>query len=1173
MKTSIHSPRQLIFRMKPQAHIVAMAIAIYSGNILAQTVSFPSVPLTVATAVPANLLYIHDDSNSMYWSFMPDEIHRYSMSTPKKSAVPYQLYMSSEFNKTYYDPVFKYAPPPAPPGVSVYDADGRLVTDGTLGNAKYTNAWFNGYDLATRNQSGNYVSDGTGTITRRFNLATNYTPTDHWSVIFNNSAYNGKIKGKVSEDVFTEFLPDAPTGQASYYVCPSNAWKNYPTPTTISTNYSANLCTQRFLTTDEEKQNFANWYSYYRTRNYASMAGIGRAFEKLDPSVRVGWGLINKKNSVTIDGKSVNTVIQGVRTFDQTRKKQFLEWLYKIQPAAMNRSPVFISSLSSAEKDAGGTPLRRALDNAGRYFDRRDTPNALGPWANNPASPGTAATEKAAACRKSFTILMTDGYWNSDGAATTGIVNVNVDAKSGRSPFQDSYSNTLADIAWYYWDKKLVPDTIANKVPKTPAPEALGAVPPRYRDSAEYPHMTTFTIGLGVAGNIDKDRAFKAIHDSSVGTITWPNPVNDNNTVEKIDDLLHTGVNGHGDFFSATNPDEFVRGMSSIINSVNSAQKASSGNLDASTSQVTSISGDVYLYKTHFKPDDWSGELIAQKIDSKAGLEEEVWFASEQMPAPAERKIYTRNNSNGVPFLWANLNSMLQNALRGLDQSLNGQNVLEYIRGSNANEGPNPGQFRPRYRAAPGRAPLGASPHNSPVFVKYEEKQTIFLGANDGMLHAFDASTGEEQFAYIPSALIPKLAELTNGYNAYVDGDVLVTTPTQTPDQYLLVGALGRGAKGLYGLDVSNPANFQPGHVVWEVSSPQTCPDPDPVSAYLGNVISSLAYAEIDGKPSTIFGNGYNSCHDKAALGIVDVKTGSATFIKASDEISNGLTPPHIWEDTSTHKVSAYAGDLRGKMWKFALAPDLGATPAKLFDAGTNQPITARPTVATLNTAPDVKKTYFYFGTGRYLSITDRSTTTQQSLYGLIDENGATLLLSNLVQRTFNTTTQVSGIPVKAITPLAGNVNIVKGWYLQLAEKGERVVSASSVIQTPNGDVALFTTIIPPVDGDPCDPRGSGWLYAVNAQTGGALDFAFLDLNGDGEFDNKDTINGTPPAAIKIGDLLGGMPGQAKMVNGLLVTCGLDSANCVALGTSLKKGPAESEGAAQGRISWREIVN
>ncbi|MCL2160361.1 MAG: PilC/PilY family type IV pilus protein [Betaproteobacteria bacterium] len=1171
MKTPAHPPRQSAIRMKPLARIVAMAIAIYSGNVLAQTVSFPSVPLTVATAVPANLLYIHDDSNSMYWSFMPDEIHRYSMSSPKTSKVPYQLYMSSEFNKTYYDPAFKYAPPPAPPGVSVYDADGRLVTDGTLGNAKFTDAWFNGYDLATRNQSGNYVSDNTGTITRRFNLASNYTPTDHWSVIFNNSPYNGKIKGSVASDDFTEFLPGAPTGQASYYECQSSAWKNYPTPTSNAANYNTGMCQQRFLTTDEERQNFANWYSYYRTRNYASMAGIGRAFEKLDPSVRVGWGLINKKNSVSIDGKSVNTVIQGVRTFNQARKKQFLEWLYKIQPAAMNRSPVFISSLSSSEKDAGGTPLRRALDHAGRYFDRSDG-SSLGPWADNPASPGTAAVEKAAACRKSFTILMTDGYWNSDAATTTGIVNVNVDG-SAPSPFKDSYSNTLADIAWYYWNKKLVPAAIANKVPKTPAPEALGAVPPRYRDSAEHPHMTTFTIGLGVTGNIDKDRAFRAIHDSSIGAITWPNPVNDNNTVEKIDDLLHTGVNGHGDFFSATNPDEFVRGMSSIINSVNSAQKASSGNLDASTSQVTSISDNVYLYKTHFKPDDWRGELIAQRIDSKAGLEEEVWFASEQMPAPTERKIHTRSNGNGVPFLWGNLDSTLQNALRGLDQSLNGQNVLEYIRGSNVNEGSNPGQFRPRYRAAPGRAPLGASPHNSPVFVKYGEKQTIFLGANDGMLHAFDASTGVEQFAYIPSALIPKLAELTNGYNSYVDGEVLVTTPTQTPGQYLLVGALGRGAKGLYGLDVSNPGDFQPGHVTWEVSSPQTCPDPDPVSAYLGNVISSLAYAEIDGKPSAVFGNGYNSCQDKAALGIVNVKTGSATFIKASDETGNGLTPPHIWEDTATHKVSAYAGDLRGKMWKFALAPNPGATPEKLFDAGTSQPITARPTAASLNTAPDVKKTYLYFGTGRYFSISDRSSTAQQSLYGLIDENGSTLLLSNLVQRTFGTTTQVAGIPVKAITPLAGNVNIVKGWYLQLAEKGERVVSASSVIQTPNGDVVIFTTIIPPVDGDPCDPRGSGWLYAVNAQTGGALDFVFLDLNGDGELDSQDTIGGTPPAAIKIGDLLGGMPGQARMVNGLLVTCGLDSANCVALGTSLGKGPTESEGTGQGRISWREIVN
>ena len=1104
---------------------------------------------------------------------MPDEINRFFM--PERgehwstAAVPYKLYMSHEFNKAYYNPATRYVPPPAPPGVAVYDADGRLVTDGTLGNAKFTNAWFNGYDLATRNDPGYYAADKTGTVYRRYNLDSDYIPTDGFSKLLGDDWYEN-IKGNFKTDEITEFLPDAPASRASYYVCPPSAWKGYPYATSNASNYNFKLCQHRVITTDEEKQNFANWYAYYRTRNYASKAGIARAFEQLDPSVRVGWGLINKKNSVPIDGKSVNTVIEGVRTFDQARKKQFLEWLYKVQAAGAINAPVFTTSLSTdfSENDGGGTPLRRALDNAGRYYDRSDSydrpdgSSNLGPWADDPAKPRTSDKEKAAACRKSFSILMTDGYWNGAPASTPEVADVNVDGKAP-FPFRDDYANTLADVAWYYWERKLTPSSIPNRVPKTPAPEAPG----KFRNSAEHQHMTTFTIGLGVAGAVDKKQAFRAIIDPSVNLETWKNPNSDLSIPEKIDDLLHAAVNGHGDFFSATNPDEFVQGISSIINSINSAQTASSGNLEANTTQSTPIAGDVFLYKTHFKPDDWRGELIAQKLDSKTGLDEEAWFASEQMPSPAERNIFTRNSSgNGVSFVWASLDSSLQLALRGAGPSHEGQKVLDYIRGSGANEGPNLGQFRPRYRAAPNRAPLGDSPHNSPLFVKYTGgRKTIFLGANDGMLHAFDADTGVEQFAYIPSTLIPKLAEHTDRHNYYVDGEIMVTTPTQTPGQYLLVGALGRGGKGLYGLDVSNPENFQANHVKWELNGLQTCTssDFDP-PGYLGNVIGSLAYAEIDGKPSAIFGNGYNSCYNKAALGVVNVVDGSVTFIKVSDEINNGLATPDIRVDAT--KISAYAGDLHGRMWKFDLTQNSG-TPARLFDAGVNQPITAKPATAAFSTDSGAKEPFVYFGTGRYLSVSDRNTVEQQSIYGLADK-GSTLKLGDLERRAFGPTGSLEGVPVKSIVPLATHANMNNGWYIPLEAKGERVVSTPIIFE----GVAIFTTVIPPVDGDPCSPKGSGWLYFVDARTGSALDYVFLDINGDGQFDANDTYSGNNLSGVEIGTLIDGSPGQPKIINGQVVVCGLDSDNCVAFRMPPSPPPVITGTSLRGRVSWREII-
>ncbi|MDR2925285.1 MAG: hypothetical protein LBU76_04970 [Azoarcus sp.] len=1202
------------------ASAIAISLALCSAPALALTVDFPSVPLTVSTAVPPNLLYIHDDSNSMYWSFMPDEIHP-TTGYPDTN-VPPQFLMSPDFNQTYYSPDITYLPPPAPPGVTIRDADNKEVTDGTLGNAKFTNAWFNGYDIETRNTSDAYATAPNRNaspryVGRRINLATSFLPTDFWSIMFNDGTYGPYegLKGVqcvkeryypyrstcekdgVFRWSFNEYLygideislNGSGSRQHYYYRCKPAAWSGFPRANLPITHYKLDKCTGHTLTTEAEKQNFANWYAYYRTRNYAAKAGVGRAFAQLDASVRVGWGLINYTTENRLDGgQSVNTVMEGVRPYDTARKGTFLKWLYKVQPGNMKNKPAFVGIGN------GATPLRRALDGAGRYYDRSSSGN-LGPWADDPTRPGNVAEEKAAACRKSYTLLMTDGYWSHNVGIPRNPKD-NYEAITARGnqdggvnyPFKDSYGDTLADVAWYYWNKKLVPASVANKVPKTTAPGMQGTT--KYRDGNEEPHMTTFAIGLGMSGSAnqndtcrDKDKMFRAIYDPNGNTgCNWPSPhIGDGSN--KLTDLLHAGVNGHGDFFSASNPDEFVQGMASIINAVNSGQKVSSGNIDGSSEQALSAETDAYVYKTSFKPDDWQGELTAQGINSETGLKEEIWHASEKMPSPAARVIFTRSDNNGVRFEWSNLSDEHKNALKGPARLLNGEKVLAYIRGSATDEGEDYNKFRPRVRAATNRSPLGDSPHNTPTFVKYgaDVGSTVFLGANDGMLHAFDANTGKEQFAYIPSALIPKLYELTNGHAFYVDGEIMVTKATvevaenQTEDRFLLTGTLGRGGRGLYGLDVSTPASFQGSDVKWELNGLQTCTGPsDDPEDYIGYIVGALHPATVDGKASAVFGNGYNSCNDKAALGIVDIVSGSAKFIKASDAAANGLAAPALHENPDTHKLSAYAGDLRGVMWKFGLNP-YSATPTRLFNPGTvtNQPITAQPTAATVETGGGAnKKTFVYFGTGRYFSISDKSTTAEQNIYALIDdESGVPATRNDLAQRIFKDTIQVDGVSTKSIVPLPGNVNLdgKKGWYLPLPEKGERVIHYPLIIDTPNGKVAFFTTVIPPIGGDPCGARGTGWAYAVNAETGGTLDFVFLDINGDGKLDDGDLVDGKPPAGYEIGKRLGGMPSQSKIVNDWLITGG-ESGGMVA-----QRLPQETRGggSGKGRISWREITD
>ncbi|MDR3087087.1 MAG: hypothetical protein LBU45_03965, partial [Azoarcus sp.] len=864
----------------------------------------------------------------------------------------------------------------------------------------------------------------------------------------------------------------------------------------------------------------------------------------------------------TVDGKNVDTVQQGVRTYNTARKKEFFQWLYNIQPAAMNRSP-FISPFAG-QPSPGGTPLRRALDGAGQYYDRMDN-TPLGPWANNPASPGNATTELAAQCRKSFTLLMTDGYWNLSPATNKKILDKNVDG-SAPTPFKDSYSNTLADIAWYYWFNDLAP-TISNRVPQTLVAGTESQNPPKVRDPATYQHMTTFTIGLGVAPNvIKKEDAFQATVTGA--NITWP-PVaapsgGSGSATNAIDDLLHTGVNGHGDFFAASNPDEFVNAMEAIINAVNMAQKSSGGFSTDASQSVT----NVYIYKTNYMPGVWSGELTAQTHTAANGFGE-VWYASEKMPTPTARKIYT----HAVKFLWDELTDAQKTALKGgANGTLDGQQVLDYVRGSRANEGDQTGQFRIRHRSANNLAPLGHSPHNAPLYVESGGEKIVYLGANDGMLHAFDANTGVEKFAYIPSMLIPNLYKLTSSHDYFVDGELIATTPAQTPGKRFLTGALGRGGKGLFTLDVTSPASFSGSNAVWELSG-DNCANTDPDHPkYLGNIVGSLNFAAVKGVPSIVFGNGYNSCNDKAALSIVHISDGSATFIKASDDLGNGLAAPELWK-TSGNEVYAYAGDLLGRMWRFGLAPFSSAS-KKLFDAGVSQPVTARPLVSqsAVQGSSDV---YVLFGTGRYLSISDKSALSQQSWYALIDSDGSTILHSDLKQRNFVLSGTINNAEAKSVEMAANNdMDKKKGWFINLTDPGERIVTAPLIIPTAKGDVAVIVSIIPPIGGDPCDTKGSGWLYFVDAQTGGALDEILLDLSGDGKFNESDMIrNGNShrvPTGVKVGDwdVNGkkfGMPGQIAVVNGNLCLSGWDSDNMICREI---KNPHTSVG----RISWREII-
>ncbi|GLW61559.1 hypothetical protein Hthe01_19080 [Hydrogenophilus thermoluteolus] len=593
---------------------------------------------------------------------------------------------------------------------------------------------------------------------------------------------------------------------------------------------------------------------------------------------------------------------------------------------------------------------------------------------------------------------------------------------------------------------------------------------------------------------------------------------------------------------------------------------ASAGNV---TSNSTSFTSDSLVFQSIFNTVNWSGDLIAYPITASGISPTLSWKASDHVPIPATRKLFTRSGGSAVPFLWSNLSSS--------DQGLLGSSsIVDYLRGERSQEQ----QFGGTLRNRASQNVLGDIIHSSPYYVK--ETDTVYVGANDGMLHAFNASNGEELFAYIPSALIPKLKNLSQPnytHDYFVDGDIVVSNRSQTGGRNYLVATLGRGGKGLFGLDVTNPNGFSTSDVKWECfdsgGTVVACNgDPD-----LGYMLGRSVIAKMNnGDWAVIVGNGYNSTSGKAVLYIFDLATG-AVIKKIDTGVAgdNGLAPPAVVDEDNDGDVDViYAGDLKGNVWKFDVSSTntnqwksafmSGATPQPFFvamdSAGNPQPITAQITVA-VNPVPDdpnYNKRYLFFGTGSYFRSGDPGDPQVQSWYGLIDEGTPITGRSDLKQRSIESEGTFDGKPVRTFgAASAGDMVGKKGWFVDFTTRpGERIVTASKLF-TGAEPVLIASSIIP--KSDPCLPGGDGFVNAINPFTGGRLTYGFFDLNDNKDF-SDDTLNDKPIGGVDLGV---GMPSEPVIVGDRLVVGG-------------SKGTVESVRINvgvqpfKGRISWREII-
>ena len=560
-------------------------------------------------------------------------------------------------------------------------------------------------------------------------------------------------------------------------------------------------------------------------------------------------------------------------------------------------------------------------------------------------------------------------------------------------------------------------------------------------------------------------------------------------------------------------------------------------------------SGRELLFRGQYEKEYWGGNLIAYAVNSSGDVStaSQPWNggAAYQIDQQgANRFIVTMSGAGaGIPFTWANVSATLAST----------EPVLNFLRGDRTGEVQQGGTLRQRASA------LGDIVHSRPYYVSNSTSAvpapTVFVGANDGMLHAFNAATGAERWAYVPSMLISKMKNLATTpyvHDYYVDGYVNVAS-ILSGSKSVLVGVLGAGGKGIYALDITGSSRLAPAteaaaasNALWEITPSTINNAASTVYANLGYTYANPSIAKVGGVDAVIVGNGYNNGGDyQAYLYVINANTGALiSAIKAGTSGTagspNGLSTPVAIDSNGDGSADiVYAGDLNGTMWKFDLT---AGTATLLLTTSPAQPITMSPGVAKHPSGGYMVN----FATGAVLTATDMTDTSVFAVYGIWDgapAANAVLLAQTLTERCYTSGTAV------AASPCANRVRTVsvnqpdwtagathhKGWKVTLPA-GEKVVGDGSFIE--NGRF-YFNGYNPTVSKtvQSSTVYGENWLMELDYLSGGTAlaNLPFLDLSGDHLLDDDDRVKFTPTSlttdSIPVGKMIGiGVMSQPVLV-------------------------------------------
>ncbi len=1171
----IHSFIRRTITVTGLAALIAVGATPYPAS--AAPLSLADSPLALLASVDPNLIFTYDDSGSMSWAFIPDSLGNDDLDDERRSC-------SSTFNPLYFDPNGTYDVP--------VDANGDPIN--AAAPTTFTAAYVDGFDTSK------------GTV----NLATSYRAT--WDPInYYGPQYAGcGFTGATTINTTSPYTGTYNSARPAFYFTYNAGCGN----TNDSACYNLvqhNNGAAGGAWTAAMQQKFANWYSYYRTRTLLAKSAAGRTFQGLSDTVRLAYQRLNSCNGGFGIAPTASCPGSYVQPMTAANKATFLNWLYK-SPAS------------------GGTPLRSAFVRAGQYLS--STSNRS-PWAENP----NVAVGTEHACRQTFHVAFTDGVWNDN---VTGYGNVDnstvalpaydLDASrlklsyhpgnyapgslpANRKPYPDANSNSLADIAFYFWSRD-ARASMPNKVPQYII-NSEGSDADKFwhpdNDPATWQHLVNYTVGLGVAGNLNPTNYFDRNQPNSAGhwdelmaggPPTWGATAS--NSVNNVDDLWHAAVNSRGRFFSARSASQMVEALQSALNDA----LARTGSAAALSANSGSVSASSLIYQASYNSTNWSGNLMAYGIDTATNTPNPnaTWNAATRLNDATtglnytNRKIITYKPSTraGTAFRWNDIDTSQQNALH-IDPATaasdgHGEARLDYLRGASANEGQGL-NFRVRgctdidakpVTCAPDNGKLGDIVNSSPLFVgrppfryrdSFEAKPysafaasnanrtpVVYVGANDGMLHGFNANTGEELIAYVPSPVYANLNRLpwrSYSHRYYVDGsptvgDVFIKPKSGAADwRTVLVGGLNKGGRGYFALDVTDPSQFKESNaanlVLWEFTSTD---DADLGHSYSQPSIVKMA----NGKWAAIFGSGYNNVSPGTGEGFVYIVfieggvdgtwTIDQDYVKLRTNAGDTTTPNGIagitTVDVNRDDIAdyIYAADLQGNLWRFDvtnpkndpeaawIAAIKDTTPSAkrrtlLFQTKSGRPITHYPAVAR----HPLGGLLVYFGTGKYLESSDNNVTgaPTETFYAIWDRGlGETVPTNRLLAQTVTGTNHIGNFDVRvtsnnAITwatasPAAAGTHL--GWYLDLPTTGERITVNPLVRE---GKI-IFSTYIPTTV--PCEPGGDGWLMELDGITGGRLTDTF-DLDENGVIDTADRFSSGGAVVASSGVRTGGTSG------------------------------------------------